>query len=407
MKRVIKNYAKLIARVGGNIKKGDEVWIQCGIDQPDFIVLLQEECYKAGAACVRIEYSDIRASKNGSVYMKDEYLFSIPSYAEEKLKYFSEHHPVRIYIMSEDPDGMNGGRMDRIAESRMKTFPIMKPYIEKSEDMYKWCIAAVPGEAWAKKVFPDLPPKKAIAKLWDAILEASRASKGNPIKNWKDHNRELKEQCEKLNNLHIDYLTYKAPNGTDFKVWLHEDGLFIGGGEYTKTKKYFNPNIPSEECFTSPIAGKCEGRLVATKPLSYQGELIDKFYIDFKDGKVCNTHAEVGDESLAKMVKMDEGAAMLGEVALIPVDSPISNTGVLFYETLFDENASCHVALGRGFGTTIKDFTKYSGEELKKKGINESMIHVDFMIGYEKLNITAHTRDGKDIKIFVDGNWAI
>jgi len=407
MKKGLKGYAKLIAKVGGAVKKGDEVWIMAGLDQPEFVLMVMEECYKCGAKYVNIEWMHQGTSKISSIYMKEEDMAQIPDYRIAKFDYQSKHFPTRIYIESEDPDGMKGADQEKLANVRMKQYPIIKPYIDAMEDKYKWCIAAVPGVEWARKVFPGVSDKKAVNLLWDAILKASRAAKGNPCKNWKEHNETLAAQCKKLNDLHIDYLTYKAGNGTDFKVWLMEDSIFLGGGEYTLTKKYFNPNIPSEECFTSPMKGKCEGRLVATKPLSYQGQLIDKFYIDFKDGKVSNVHAEVGQEMLEKMVKMDEGASMLGECALIPVDSPISNLGVLFFNTLFDENAACHFALGRGFGTCVRDNAKYTQKELQDKGLNSSMIHVDFMIGCKDLQITAHTRDGKDVKIFVDGNWAI
>ena len=251
-----------------------------------------------------------------------------------------------------------------------------------------------------------MPVKKAVAKLWDAILSTSRCGE-DPIQEWIDHNNDLSKRTTFLNSLNLDYLSYKSKNGTDFKVWLMENGRFLAGGERTLGSNiFFNPNIPTEECFTSPISGKAEGIVYSTKPLSYQGELIENFSIRFEDGKAVEVHAEKGENLLKEMIKMDEGACKLGEVALVPFDSPINNTGVLFLSTLYDENAVCHLALGKGFGNCVKDYGKYSFEELKEMGVNDSNIHVDFMIGSDDLNITGHTRDGKEVAIFRNGNWA-
>ena len=216
----------------------------------------------------------------------------------------------------------------------------------------------------------------------------------------------MKKRCEYLNSLSLTALEYKSANGTDFKVWLNEDGVFAAGSEKTRGGRVFHPNIPSEEVFTSPKAGKAEGIVYSTKPLSYQGELIENFSVRFTGGKVTEVKAEKGEEQLKKMVAMDEGAAMLGECAIIPFDSPINNSGILFYNTLFDENASCHLALGKGFNECLKDYDKYSDEECKRRGINESMIHVDFMIGSRDMNITGVTASGERVAILKDGNWA-
>ena len=210
-----------------------------------------------------------------------------------------------------------------------------------------------------------------------------------------------------MNSLNLDYLHYESKNGTNFKVWLNEKALWIAGGERIRhSGVYFNPNIPTEECFTTPISGKAEGIVYSSKPLSYNGELIENFSIRFKDGKAVEVKAEKGQNLLEEMIKMDEGACKLGEVALVPYDSPINNTGLLFFNTLYDENAACHLALGLGFGNTIKDFEKYSNKELREMGVNDSGIHVDFMIGTKDLSITGYTRDGKKVQIFKEGNWA-
>ena len=230
---------------------------------------------------------------------------------------------------------------------------------------------------------------------------------GDPVAAWEEHNRDLAARCEYLNSLGLAELEYKASNGTDFRVGLHEDALFMGGAEKALGSGIvYNPNIPSEEVFTSPRRGKAEGIVYASKPLSFHGELIENFSIRFEDGKAVEVHAEKNEELLRKMISMDEGAAYLGECALVPYDSPISNSGVLFYNTLFDENAACHLALGHGFTNVLKDYDQYTTEECYARGINESQIHVDFMIGTKDLSITGVTKDGKRIAIFKDGNWA-
>ena len=242
--------------------------------------------------------------------------------------------------------------------------------------------------------------------MWKVILHTARADGKNPIQAWKEHNADLAARCEYLNNLGLQYLEYKSANGTDFKVELLEDGIFTGGNEKTLQRRTFNPNIPTEEVFTSPKAGAAEGIVYSTKPLSYMGELIENFSLRFEGGKVVEVKAEKGEELLKQMVSMDEGAAQLGECALIPYDSPINESGVLFYNTLFDENASCHLALGHGFNECLKGFEKLSDEECKARGINDSMIHVDFMIGSRDMSIVGVKKNGERVQIFENGNWA-
>lgn len=403
-KDLLIKYAHTIAHIGANVEKGDEVWIQTSLAQPDFTVMLVEECYKLGASHVEVTYSDSRNAILASKYEKLSRLSKISPYSLAKTKYFSKKLPTRIYILADDPDGMKGANQVKLAKAQMKTYPRIKPYRDAADGKYKWVIAAAPNVEWAKKMFPELPVDEAMEKLWEAILVTSRCEAGEGVERWHEHHAFLKGQSEKLNNLHLTELRYKASNGTDFKVGLVEGALFLGGQEKLPNGKVFSPNIPSEEIFTSPLAGKAEGVLVATKPLSYRGELIEDFSFTFKDGKVVEAKARKGQKALETMINMDEGARMLGEVALVPHDSPISNTGLLFYETLFDENAACHVALGAGFQVFEKHL---SVSELKEKGINDSMIHVDFMIGCADLDIEGTTKDGKVVQIFKNGNWAI
>ena len=404
-KTVLRNYARLIAEKGVNIQKKQEVIIQCELDQPEFVKMLVEECYRAGAGKVIVYWDYQPLEKIHYRYQSVTTLSKVEKWEEERLQHYVDELPCRIYLVSEDPDGLKGVNQEKMNKAMQKRFPIIKPYRDKMENRYQWCIAAVPGEKWAKKVFPGLPKGKAIEKLWEAILFTSRVD-DDPVAAWDKHNKDLHDRCEYLNSLGIDKLIYKGTNGTDFSVGMIDDAVFRGGGEVSLQGIYFNPNIPTEECFISPKRGIAEGIVYATKPLSYQGQLIEGFSIRFENGKAVEVHAEKNEELLKKMISMDEGAAYLGECALVPVNSPISESGLLFYETLFDENAACHLALGMGFADSIKDFDKYTLDECREKGINDSMIHVDFMIGFDGLDIDAVTRDGKTVPIFRKGTWA-
>ena len=309
------------------------------------------------------------------------------------------------YLFSEDPDGLRGINQAKMAKAQQNRYPIAKPFREAMENKYQWCIAAVPGKAWAKKLFPNLRASQAVEKLWEYILNAARVT-DDPIAAWDEHNREVHEKCDYLNSLGIQKLRYSSANGTDFTVGLMERSRFSGASEKSLQGYTFNPNIPSEECFVSPKKGDAEGIVYATMPLSYQGQLIDKFWIRFHEGKAVEWDAEVNRDLLTKLITMDEGSAYLGECALVPYDSPIRNAELLFYNTLFDENAACHLALGNGYADTIQGFEELTLDECYAMGLNQSMIHEDFMIGSADMNIDAICRDGKTIPIFRNGNWA-
>ena len=405
-KQRLEKYAKLIVECGLNVQKGQEVRIQCELDQPEFVAMVVEQCYKRGAAKVTVKWSYMPVSKMHFIYRSLETLSEVTEVEKAEWQERIDKLTCLLWLDSDDPDGLDGTDNEKISKSNMAKYPIIKPYREALENKYQWCIASVPGKDWAKKIFPDLPADEAIEKLWEAILYTSRVD-DDPVAAWKKHNETLAKRCGFLNNYHFDSLEYKSSNGTDFKVGLNEKGIFCGGGETTLGSNiYFNPNIPSEEVFTSPVKGRAEGLVVATKPLSYQGKLIENFKIEFKDGKAVKVWAEKNQDLLEKMIAMDEGAAYLGECALIAYDSPINNTGILFYNTLFDENASCHLALGRGFNNCLKDYEHYTNEQCYELGINNSMIHVDFMIGSQDMSIVGVTKDGKRVQIFKDGNWA-
>ena len=405
-KTMQKKYARLIARVGANIKKGQPVRIYCEADQHEFITILVGECYKAGASRVEVDWSFQAVTKLNYKHRSLKSLSEVPAWQEERLKLMVEEVPCRIYIESEDPYGLAGVNREKMQKSQMARYKVTKKYSDALENKDQWCIAAVPSYAWAKRVFPNETKTKAYNMLWDAILETVYVTKDNdPEEAWKNHNANLKKRTAYLNDKKFDYLHYKSSNGTDFKAWLIPESHWCGGGETTLSGNFFNPNLPTQEVFISPKKGFAEGKVVSTKPLSWQSQIIDDFYITFKDGKAVEWDAKVGKDLLDKMLSMDEGAKYLGELALIPHDSPIANTGILFYNTLFDENASCHVALGRGFCDTIDGFEEKSLEECQALGVNDSMIHVDFMIGSPDLEITGY-KDGVAYPIFKEGNWA-
>ena len=404
-KTVLREYARLIVRCGINVQKGQEVLVYADLDQPEFVQMVVEEAYKAKAKRVIVEWNYDPLAKIHVRYQSVKTLGAVEEWQKARQQHFCDALPARLHLISEDPDGLRGVNLKKMAQARQMSYPILKGYIDQRENKQQWCIAAVPGVAWAKKVFPGLPKGKAVEKLWEAILSTSRVY-GDAIKNWEEHNADLHDRCAYLNSLCIESLHYTADNGTDLTVGMIPEAQFCGGGETVLSGVYFNPNIPTEECFISPMKGKAEGIVYATKPLSYNGQLIDKFYMRFENGKVVEAHAEVGDELLNTMLAMDEGASYLGECALVPQASPISESGILFYNTLFDENAACHLAVGMGFADTIKDHHNKTLEECRALGINDSMIHEDFMIGCDTMNIDAHCADGKVVPIFRNGNWA-
>ena len=405
--KLLRDYARLIAQKGGHVLKGEEVWITAGLDQPEFVTMVVEECYKAGAKSVEVFWTHNPVYRLDYKYCSVSTLSRVSPYYLAKLKYRVKKLPITIYIDSDDPDAMKGVSQAKMAKSMAKRYPKIKKYFDAMDGKYKWTIAAVPSKAWAKKVFPKLSEDEAVEALWAAILKTARVDGNDPVENWNKHNSFLIQQRNKLMSLNLKKLIYKASNGTDFQVELIDKMRWGGGVEEAPNKGEFNPNIPSEEVFTTPMRGKAEGKLVASKPLSYQGQLIEDFSISFKDGKVSEVKARKNQSLLEKMVKMDEGASMLGECALVPFESPINQTGILFYNTLFDENACCHVALGMGFADLYPGGVDMTPEQKLATGINDSMIHVDFMIGTRDLSIVGVDGNGKQIQLFKDGTWAI
>ena len=404
-KSVLRAYARLIAESGVNVQKGQEVFITAGLDQPEFVAMVVEECYRRKAKNVVVDWNYQPLTRLHVRHQSLTTMSTLDNYEAARWQHYVDTIPCRIYLESDDPDGLRGVNQEKMAKAQQKKYPIIKGYRDQIENKYQWCIAAVPGVKWAKKLFPELRASQAVEKLWEAILHTSRVD-DDPVAAWDAHNKDLKARCDYLNGLGIRELQYRASNGTDLRVGMIPEAQFCGGGETSLQGIFFNPNIPTEECFISPKRGVAEGIVYSSKPLSYQGQLIDRFWIRFREGKAAEWGAEENEALLTKLITMDEGSAYLGECALVPFNSPINETGILFYNTLFDENACCHLALGMGFADTIRDFEHKTLDECRALGVNDSMIHEDFMIGTADLSIDALCEDGRTVPLFRNGTWA-
>ncbi len=404
-KTVMRSYAKLIVRVGANVQKGQEVRVFASLDQPEFIKILAEECYKVGASRVTVDWNYPELTKLSARYMKLRDLSETREWEKARMQDMVDHLPVRIFIESEDPDGLRGinPKYFKAFAARIK---ISKPYRDAIDNKHQWCIAAVPGEAWAKKVHPELSKRAAVEQLLKDILYTARADGEDPIADWEEHNRDLKARSKYLNDLHLRELRYHSANGTDFKVGLIPTAEFHAGRDKTMQGVVYDPNMPTEEVFTSPDRRTAEGIVYATKPLSYQGQLIENFSVRFEKGRAVEVKAEKGQDVLEQIISMDEGCHYLGECALVPKESPIHQSGLLFYNTLFDENAACHLALGFGFDECVKGFENMTKEELYEIGVNDAGNHTDFMIGSDDLSIDGVDEHGNVHPIFRNGTWA-
>ncbi len=404
---MLRNYARLAVRVGVNVQKGQPVIVYADVDQAELVTLIVEEAYRAGACWVRVEWGWDPLVKLNYRYRGVKSLSEIPAWQEAKFKELTERLPCAIHLESSDPDGLRGINRKKMQQVQQNRYRKLKQYYDAMENKYQWTILAAPSDAWARKVFPGQRTSTARGKLFDAIFQTVHMTPGcDPVAVWEEVNRKFTRRCQILNGYRFARMEYKSANGTDFCAELIPQARWAGGGETALNGNFFNPNLPTEEIFTSPMKGKAEGVLVATKPLSYQGQLIEDFRIEFEQGRAVRWTAEKGQDLLEKMITCDEGAAMLGELALVPCSSPIARSGILFYNTLFDENASCHVALGRGFSNLIEGYENMTKEETDGLGINDSMIHVDFMVGCEDLDIIGIQADGTRIPVFQKGEWA-
>ncbi len=405
---VLQNYARLIVRSGANVRPGQTVLLNIAVEQAPFAAMLTEECYKAGAKKVNVDWQSDAISRLHYHYAEEETLSRVLEWEEAKARQMTVDLPCRIFIASEDPDAMAGISPEKLSAVGRSRARILKPYRDAIDGKHQWTIAAYPSEKWARKCFPDDTPEVAVQKLWDAVLTTVRIDgEHDPVAAWQAHTEFISQKAAWLNAQNFRHLRYHSANGTNFTVELIPGARWEGAAAVnSRNGASYIPNMPTEEIFTSPLAGSCEGTLVATKPLSWNSQLIENFAITFENGRAVSCRAEKGQTLLEKMLAMDECANMLGEVALVPKESPVNQCGFLFYETLFDENACCHVALGAGFKEVLPDGDALTAAEAQKRGINDSIIHVDFMVGSEDLSIDGIRADGTTDPIFRNGTWA-
>ncbi len=407
--KLISKLAKLAVRVGVNVQKDQLVVVRATTETKEITREVVKEAYLAGAKRVHVQWSDDYVSHSGLTYQSVETLEDIPNWVVEQYKGFVDQGACFISVSSPIP-GLNKdvdpNKAQKAGIAGQKALGFFREFLMGNKS--QWTIIAAPNSVWAKQVFSNLNEKDAEEALWEAILEASRVTKDNdPIADWAKHNETLLKHNKILNNYNFKHLHFKNSLGTDLIVELVKDHVWAGGGENATNGVYFNPNIPTEETFTMPYKWGTRGKVFSTKPLNYQGKLIEDFWLEFKDGKVVNYDAKKEKKALANILDTDEGSRYIGEIALISHDSPISNTNILFLNTLFDENASCHMALGRAYPMNVKNGVNEKIETLEKIGYNNSMVHSDFMFGSEDMEITGVTQDGKEIRVFEKGNFII
>ena len=402
-----RDYVRLLIREGVSLQPGQKLVISCPVDQAWFARLCADAAYDAGCREVVMNWFDDALDRMTYLRADDAVFDEYPSWAADKSDMLADEGSAFLSIHSADPEALAGVDPDRLRRSRIASGRAMKHFRDMTGgNRVSWCVAAIPCPAWAKKAFPGLPEEEAVHRLWTEILRSARADRGDAAARWHKHIETLRRHVEMLTEYDFKSLHYRSALGTDLTVELPEGHYWAGGAEKCLGNGVmFSPNIPTEEVFTLPKRGGVNGTAVASKPLSLNGNIIENFRFTFKDGKIVGLSAEKGEEFLRDAIALDEGASYLGECALVPCDSPISASGVLFYSTLFDENASCHFAFGSAY-PCIKGAEDMDEAALLARGVNQSITHVDFMIGTPDLSITGTTRDGREIPVFVDGNFA-
>lgn len=404
----LQEYAKLIVNIGVNVQEGQDIVLRCPVECYEFGRMIVEEGYKAGAKEVIVHWGDEQISRLTYDYADLSVFETVQEWQAESRNKYAREGACFITISGGDPEifkGVDSAKLKAYAKACDKAFEEFYNRMMASE--IPWNVVAVPNKKWAMKVFPELSEEEAVEKLWEAVFFAVRIGESDVVEAWRKHNQSLAEQCKKLNELQFEKLHYKNSLGTDFIVGLVENHIWEGGAEEDSKGVTFVANMPTEEVFTMPDCRVADGKVVSSLPLSFEGTLIKNFSLTFKNGRVEEFTAEEGYEALERLLNSDEGSRHLGEVALVPYKSPISQMNILFYNTLFDENASCHFAFGECYPTTVKGGTKMTAEEITKVGGNHSMNHVDFMVGTSDLCITGITKEGKEIPIFENGNWVL
>lgn len=402
----LEKYAELAVKVGVNVQPGQTLVVNAALDAAEFVRLVVKKAYEIGALNVIVNWNDDTVTKTKYDLAPDEAFKEYPVWRAKEQVELAETGAAFMSVLSSSPDLLKGVNPERIANFQKAAGKALAPYRKAAQtDKISWTVIAVPSQDWAAMVFPDEPAENQVNKLWDAIFKAVRVDTDNPVEAWKKHDETLHEKVHYLNEKRYKKLHYTAP-GTDLTIELPEKHVWIGAGSVNEAGFEFMANMPTEEVFTVPLKTGVNGTVASTKPLSYGGNIIDRFSITFENGKIVGVQAEVGEDILKRLVETDEGSHYLGEVALVPFNSPISQSNVLFFNTLFDENASNHLAIGSAYAFCIEGGKKMSSEELAKNGLNESITHVDFMIGSAEMDIDGITADGKVEPVFRAGNWA-
>lgn len=407
---LLQEYAELIIDKGINLQPNQILMISANVEIADFTKLVVEKAYQKGAKEVIVNYVDGRISRLHYLYQSEETLAHIAKWKiDSKLDYLKEGAAI-LHLASEIPNILQDVPSNKL-NTYFKAAGMASKEITNytTSDKTQWCIVGVPNKAWAKQVFPDAKTdEEAMTKLWKAILKTVHIEGQNDAKKaWQEHDQKLKKYKEILNSYQFDHLVFSNDLGTNLTVGLADHHLWDGGSGVSEQGISFFPNMPTEEVFTMPHKYRVNGRVVASKPLDYHGTLVEDFYFEFKDGKVIHYDASSGKKALDEIIGLDEGSSYLGEVALVPYHSPISNSNLLFYNTLFDENAACHLALGQAYPTTIQNSQTLEEKTMKEYGMNTSLTHVDFMFGTKDLLITGYTKDEQEIIIFKNGDYAI
>ena len=407
MNKILEKYASLAVKKGVNLQENQTLLINTPVECVEFARAITKEAYKEGAKQVIVHYNDQKVQRLTLENASIETLSNTPDWIAESYNSYAREGCCVISVSASDPDAYKGVPGDKISTYQKSRSLALKEYYDYSmSNKIRWTVVSVPTEAWALKVFSDSNKEEAVEKLWDIIFKVVRLYEEDPIKAWDEHNKKLHTKLDFLNSQKFEKLHYTNNQGTDLTIELPEDHLWFGGSEACYNGIEFNANMPTEEVFTLPKRDGVNGTVVSSKPLIFGGNSINNFNLTFKDGKVIDFTAEEGFETLKEMLETDENSKYLGEVALVPYDSPISNSNIVFYNTLFDENAACHLAFGKAYPICIVNGDNLTEEELFNKGANNSIIHEDFMIGTKDLNIDGITKDGKIIPIFRSGNWA-
>lgn len=403
----LEKYAELALRTGVNLQKNQPLMINSTIEGADFTRIVARKAYELGAKNVHINWTDDELTLLKFQYVSTEELSNIPQWQIDKNLSFAKDGAALLSIRSTNPDLLKGIDAEKVGKFNKASAEAMKEFRQYTmNDRIRWSIISIPTGDWAQKIFPDLTKEEAIESLWEQIFKIVRVDKEDPIAAWQEHNETLRKAYQYLNKKAFKALIFKS-SGTDIRFELPEGHIWKGGAATSTDGHPFNPNMPTEEVFTVPHKYGVDGKVTATKPLVYGGNLIDGFSLTFKEGKVVDFEAETGYDTLKQLLEMDEGAKRLGELALVPHSSPISQSNLIFYNTLFDENASCHIALGKAYPNNLEGGSSMSPEELDQHGVNDSLTHVDFMIGSAGLNIDGENEDGTTEAIFRNGEWAI